>query len=155
MSNISIILRKVKTFIKIDSKTKFDFLYAYFYTGIFRMYILFVPFNKLRKKMGTSKVESEKVIDNSSYREAQHISWIIANVIRFTPWESKCLVQSLTAQKMLRRKRISSTLYLGVKKDENGKMIAHSWIRSGEYCVTGGSEMKGFAVVAKFADCTC
>ena len=40
MSNISIILRKAKTFIKIDSKTKFDFLYAYFYTGIFRMYIL-------------------------------------------------------------------------------------------------------------------
>ena len=55
MSNISIILRKAKTFIKIDSKTKFDFLYAYFYTGIFRMYILFVPFNKLRKKIGEVK----------------------------------------------------------------------------------------------------
>ena len=46
MSNISIILRKVKAFIKSDSKTKFDFLYAYFYTGVFRMYILFVPFNR-------------------------------------------------------------------------------------------------------------
>ena len=97
MSNISIILRKVKAFIKSDSKTKFDFLYAYFYTGVFRMYILFVPFNKLRKKIGTSKIESEKIIDNSSYKEAQRISCIIANVIRFTPWESKCLVQSLTA----------------------------------------------------------
>ena len=111
MGNIYIILRKTKTFIKIDSKTKFDFLYAYFYTGIFRMYILFVPFNKLRKKIGASKVESEKIIDNSSYKEAQRISWIIANVIRFTPWESKCLVQSLTAQKMLRRKDIKYFIF--------------------------------------------
>ena len=32
MGDIYIILRKTKTFIKIDSKTKFDFLYAYFYS---------------------------------------------------------------------------------------------------------------------------
>lgn len=155
MQILSVLTRKTKTFFKISNELKVEFLKAFFYTGFYRAFILFVPFNKLRKKIGTSKVESEKIIDNSSYKEAQHISCIIANVIRFTPWESKCLVQSLTAQKMLRRKGISSTLYLGVKKDENGKMIAHSWIRSGEYCVTGGSEMKGFAVVAKFADCIC
>lgn len=147
---MSIIIRKIKSFIKIDNRTKREFIYAYFYMGIFRMYILFIPFNKLRRKMGKCKEESPKVVEDSVYMEAQRISWIIANASRFTPWESKCLVQALTAQKMLKNKEIQTTLYLGVNKDEDGKMIAHAWIRCGEYCITGGSEMKGFSVVAKF-----
>lgn len=148
---MSLIIRKIKSFVKVDFKTKIDFVYAYFYTGIFRMYILFMPFNKLRKKMGKCKEESPEDLENKDYVEAQHISWIIDNASRFTPWESKCLVQALTAQKMLKNKGISSTLYLGVNKNESGEMIAHAWIRCGKYCVTGGREMKGFSVVAKFS----
>ena len=151
MGKIYIILRKAKTFIKSDSKTKFDFLYAYFYTGIFRMYILFVPFNKLRKRMGKVKVESPQDVDNECYKKAVRIARIVGIVSYHTPWESKCLVQALTAQKMLKEQGVSTTLYLGVKKDENNQMIAHAWTRCGNYFVTGGSNRHGYAVVAKFA----
>ena len=40
---------------------------------------------------------------------------------------------------------------LGVKKDNNNQMLAHAWIRCGDYFVTGGGNRHGYAVVAKFA----
>ena len=151
MGKIYIILRKAKTFIKSDSKTKFDFLYAYFYTGVFRMYILFVPFNKLRKRMGKHKKESAEKETRDVYKIASHISWVVTLISSKTPWESKCLVQALTAQRMLKSKGISTTIYLGVRKEGN-EMKAHAWLRCGEYYVTGGAIREQYTVVAKFAN---
>ena len=74
---------------------------------------------------------------------------MVVNTSRYTPWESLCLVQSMTVQSMLNRRNISSTLYLGVNKDSNEKMVAHSWIRCGKMYVTGG-DGSSYATVAKF-----
>ena len=49
---------------------------------------------------------------------------------------------------MVKKKNISSTLYLGVKT-ENGKMSAHAWLRTGMLYVTGGSG-EGYVVVDKY-----
>ena len=46
--------------------------------------------------------------------------------------------------KMLERRKIESTLYLGTAKDENGKMIAHAWLRSGPFYITGAEGMERF-----------
>jgi thiazole synthase ThiGH ThiG subunit len=53
--------------------------------------------------------------------------------------------------KMLERRRIYSTLYLGTGKNEKGELIAHAWLRSGSEIVTGGEEMKEFTVVGSFS----
>ena len=45
--------------------------------GIFRAYILFVPFNKLRKHMGKVKSESPEDVDVAIYREAKRVASII------------------------------------------------------------------------------
>lgn len=119
-------------------------------TAIFRFAILAIPFKRLSKYMGTLKEESSSTISDEQYREAGRIAWAISKVIKYTPWESKCLVQALTAQFLLYHKGIESTLYLGVKKDESEKnLMAHSWIRCGEFFVTGGNG-ENFAQVAKF-----
>jgi hypothetical protein len=54
----------------------------------------------------------------------------------------------MTARKLLMKKHISSTLYLGVGKD-NDQMIAHAWLRCGNMYVTGG-DGKNYSMVAKF-----
>lgn len=46
------------------------------------------------------------------------------------------------------KRHISSTLYLGCNI-ENGKMIAHAWLRCGKMYVTGG-DGSGYAVVDMF-----
>ena len=51
----------------------------------------------------------------------------------YSPWKNKCLVSSLTARRMLSRRKISSQLSLGVAKGTNGKTTAHAWLKAGEF----------------------
>ena len=70
----------------------------------------------------------------------------------YTPWESACLVQSLTAQKMLHKRGITGVLYLGVTKDQESKekMKAHAWTQCGETIITGGAGHEEFTVLSVF-----
>lgn len=151
MQILSRLARKVKTFASIDNGRRRRFVQALLYTGMYRAFILFVPFNKLKKRMGNQKEESSKEVDINSYRTAKEVAWAVTQAARHTPWESKCLVQALTAQRMMKSRGISTTIYLGVKKSNNDEMMAHAWIRCGSYYITGGSNKQGYAVVAKFA----
>lgn len=152
MSKAKILLKKCRTFIELDNRLKIKYGETFIYMGYARAFILFVPFNKIRKRMGKVKEESSEEVDINTYREARNVSEIVSIVSRHTPWESKCLVQALTAQRLLKEKGISTTLYLGVRKDKNNNMLAHAWTRCGNYYVTGGANKDGYAVVAKFSN---
>lgn len=89
------------------------------------------------------KYLDKEVIKNIS--EAIHI------MSRYTFWESQCLVKAVAGMKMLERRGMESTVYFGTARDEKGDLIAHAWLRSGPYYVTGSEEMGKFIVVGKFA----
>lgn len=123
---------------------------AYFYLGWARI-LIFIPFSKVAPSLGIQMQETsdmEKFVHKAALRNIRHAIEIISN---HTFWESKCLVRAIAGMKMLERRRIDSTLYLGTMKDENGQMIAHAWLRSGSFYVTGAEGMKRFTVVGKFA----
>jgi hypothetical protein len=50
----------------------------------------------------------------------------------------KCFALSLTLKKMLQKQGIDSTLFLGVKKGEHQTLIAHAWLKCGDFTVYGG-----------------
>ena len=52
---------------------------------------------------------------------------------------------------MLKSKNISTTIYLGVRKEGN-EMKAQPWLRCAEYYLTGGAIRDQYTVVAKFAN---
>lgn len=138
-----------KLLFKFSMEDKLLFTEAFILTGIMRFKILHVPFNKLKAKLGEHNKESVDDVTLNEYRIALKVRNAVVNTSRYTPWESLCLVQSMTVQSMLIRRNISSTLYLGVNKDSNDKMAAHSWIRCGKMYVTGG-DGSSYATVAKF-----
>ena len=145
------LIRKIKTFLfKISLEDKLLFLEAFLLTGIMRFKILKKPFNELKKEMGTYNQESKEDAETSTYRYCNKIRWIVTTISGYTPWESLCLVQALTVQKILKKKNISTTLYLGVNKSNN-EMKAHAWIRCGRMYITGGNG-SGYATVAKFSN---
>lgn len=145
------LIRKIKNFLfKISMEDKLLFIEAFFLTGIMRFKILKKPFNKLKEEMGTYNNESREDVDLNDYKVAKKIRWIVTTISRHTPWESLCLVQALTVQKMLKKRNISTTIYLGVNKSDN-EMKAHAWIRCGQMYVTGGNGT-GYATVAKFSN---
>ena len=145
------LIRKIKTFLfKVSMEDKLLFLEAFFLTGIMRFKILKKPFNKLKKEMGTYNKESKEDAELVEYKVCKKIRWIVTTISKYTPWESLCLVQALTVQKMLKKRNISTTIYLGVNKSNN-EMNAHAWIRCGRMYITGGNG-SGYATVAKFSN---
>lgn len=123
-------------------------LMVWYLCAYYRAEMLLVPAEKLERKWGEKGVESPMEARWFDYFYAQKIAREIARISKKTPWESKCLVQAQTARYLARRKGIKTTLYLGVGH-EDGKMVAHAWIRCGECFITGGNG-EGYAVVAKF-----
>jgi hypothetical protein len=51
---------------------------------------------------------------------------------------SRCFAFSLTIKKMLNRRNINASLYLGVNKRGDGALKAHAWVKGGENIIYGG-----------------
>lgn len=137
----------IKGFLK-ENKNKGVTIRVWFYTAFFRFCIRFIPMKYLHSHFGKEGIESLAEASEEAYQYARLIAKQVKRSATHTIWDSKCLVQALTAQRLLHKKRIQSTLYLGVKK-ENDQMTAHAWIRVGTLFVTGGYG-KDYAVVAKY-----
>ncbi|CEH33469.1 lasso peptide biosynthesis B2 protein [Romboutsia lituseburensis] len=144
-------VKRINKFLfKLSIKEKLLFIEAFFLTGLMRAKILKVPFNKLKKELGTYNTESADDVVLDDYKIAKIVRDVVVTISKFTPWESLCLVQAMTVQRMLKKRGISTTIYLGVNK-ENKNMVAHAWIRCGQMFVTGG-DGSGYATVAKFSN---
>ena len=122
---------------------------AWIYAAWYRFLLKFRSRSRLEKGWGVLGEETDTYLKPWQYRYAYMVARHVNRVANNTPWESKCLVRALTARKLLSEHEISTTLYLGVGKDENGAMVAHAWIRAGECYVTGG-DGKEYATVATF-----
>lgn len=144
-------IKRINKFLfKVSIKEKLLFVEAFFLTGLMRAKILKVPFNKLKEELGTYNTESVDDVVIDDYKKAKIVRDVVVTISKFTPWESLCLVQAMTVQRMLKKRGISTTIYLGVNK-ENQNMVAHAWIRCGKMFVTGG-DGSGYATVAKFSN---
>ncbi|MFT9601159.1 lasso peptide biosynthesis B2 protein [Mesobacillus sp.] len=127
------------------------FLETFFILGLAR-FLIALPFSRISTFLGKHMDETPLNSNLSSVQiqQVKNIRHAIEIASKYTPWESKCLVKAITAMSMLKRRGIESTLYLGTAKEEGG-LIAHAWLRSGDFYVTGADVMKKFTVVAKFA----
>jgi hypothetical protein len=110
-----------------------------------------VPFSKVAPSLGKHMEETSFSDDVSNRKILNQISDAVNMMSKYTLWESQCLVQAIAAMKMLERRHIESTLYLGTARDPSGKLIAHAWLRSGPFCITGADGKEKFTVVSKFA----
>ena len=82
----------------------------------------------------------------------EKVTWAIEAVRWATPWDSNCLARSIAGKRMLRKRGLASTLYLGVSKSDPKTLIAHAWLRCGERYVAGAPGHEQFTVVATFAE---
>ncbi|WP_368659560.1 lasso peptide biosynthesis B2 protein [Metabacillus halosaccharovorans] len=133
-----------------DKTSKILLLESFFYLGVGR-YLKNIPFSKVAPSLGSHMEETTFDSSTVDQKVLANISQAIHIMSRYTIWESQCLVKAIAAMKMLEKRKIESTLYLGTARDESGQLIAHAWLRSGPYYITGFEEMAKFTVVGKFA----
>lgn len=144
------VLRKVRSFIMLSKETKLLLLEAFIYLGKAR-FLKRMPFSKVAPLLGDQMKETSLNPDHFNREVLASISKAIHIMSRYTFWESQCLVKAIASMKMLEKRNIESTLYLGTAKDENGELIAHAWLRSGSFYISGAEGKERFTVIAKFA----
>ncbi|MFD9627199.1 lasso peptide biosynthesis B2 protein [Peribacillus muralis] len=142
--------KKIHTFLSIKWSTKRLLIEALFFLAFGRIFKM-IPFVKGTRLLGKHMEETAYSISTLNTATAKNISNAIHIMSRYTFWESQCLVKAVAGMKMLERRGIDSTLYLGTTKNQQGELIAHAWLRSGSYYVTGAEEMAKFIVVGTFA----
>jgi Transglutaminase-like superfamily len=81
---------------------------------------------------------------------ARDIGWAVAAWGRRVPWRAVCFQQGLAAQLMLRRRGLATALYYGARHDEQGKLVAHVWVRSGGIDVIGCQGADAYGLLAVF-----
>lgn len=115
--------------------------------------VRWLPFRRLAPGLGAPQSETPREISAEQRALAVAVSWAVQAAARHSPVAFVCLPQAITAQRMLRRRGVASTLYLGVSPDrENAAAIAaHAWLRAGDKVVTGEAEAGRQLPLAWFA----
>lgn len=127
---------------------------ASFRLGLAALAIKALPFRHVAPSLGTHMAKTDETpLADGSRRVCVAVARAVRIAARHLPWECKCLAQAMAAQKMLRRRRLATTLYLGLAKGGGGderELSAHAWLRCGDMIVTGGEAMGLFTVVSMF-----
>jgi len=144
-------MQTVTKFLEKPLSDKALYLEATFWLGISRLAILMVPFRWIAPFLGTHMASSDGNYAAAKHEAVRSVSRAILTMSRHLPWECKCLAQAISGKMMLSRRKIPSTLYLGVAKKKDGDLNAHAWLRSGDIIILGGGGLERFAVVSTFA----
>ncbi len=151
MKKINEIARLIYNFIFKTRRRKLT-VKTLFLVAIARFRIYFYHGSKIHKYLGTpGETPYEDLTRREDINNMLFVAEKVARVARRVPWQSKCLVQAMVAQRLLKSYKLQSTLYLGVGRDkeQNNKMVAHAWVRCGKVYVCGGKG-EDYATVAKF-----
>lgn len=146
------LIKNLHRFSRYSFKDKSLLIEATVLLTIAKTAVTFLPFRWIAPHLGQSMAETPLSDHSGHNRIEDRISWAIQTMSRYLPWECKCLVQAVCGKLMLRRRRLISTLYLGVAKDENGSLSAHAWLRCGHRILTGDSGAEQFKIISSFGD---
>ena len=140
--------RAVK-FLRLPLSSKVLLLEDWITLGLSRGMVLTLPFRwiapGLRARLSGSAQDSGQAQDRT-------VGWALRVASKYTPWKSNCLAQAIAAKRMLHRRQLPSTLFLGVRKGEQDEFEAHAWIDFGPITLTGGNDQAGYSVVSSFPD---
>jgi hypothetical protein len=134
-------------------------LEALLWLGVARLAIVTVPFRwivrlfSLRPGEGPTGSEETSASNHLSDELAERIAWALKAASARSPWQSTCLAQALAGAAMLRRRRISAILAMGVAKSSaaQGALKAHAWLSCGEVVLTGSAGRGDYNVIARYA----
>lgn len=115
-------MNKIKTFFLLPAREKFLFLEALSWLTLARLVLLLLPFRRILPLLKQKEFTVQGKTDPVSIRDAT------GRAAAATPWHSTCLMKSMAARWMLKRRRIPSGMAIGMAKDDKGKLMMHAWI---------------------------
>jgi hypothetical protein len=118
-----------------------------------RALTLCLPFRRIARMIGELGIEGPETVPVAEEEIAAKIGWAVAAMARYVPWDGRCLTQAIGGWRMLARRGIFGTVYLGVAgvPASSEKLVFHAWLRCGSRFVTGGNGRLHYTVLASFS----
>ena len=152
-TTLSVLGRKARSFRRRPLPEKLWFGPAYLLLGLSRLALLMLPFRWIARRLGHS-LKTAAVVPLAARAEtdrALRIGRAIEVAARYTPWDSACLAQAITARILLGLNGLPYALYLGVDKRGDAGIAAHAWVCTGRAAVTGGHSFGEFTVIGTYS----
>ncbi len=96
--------------------------------AVVRLGVAAVPFSILRRALDRAGRLLRPRTTGTSASSVARLGWAVAAVARRAPFRSTCLVESLAADAMLRRRGYDSEIRFGVRPPSGGALAAHAWV---------------------------
>jgi len=84
-------------------------------------------------------------------RAIADVRWAVAAAAARLPGRTSCLARAVAAQAMLRRRRVSTTLFYGATSAPDRRLRAHAWLQAGDEAVVGQEAAPDYVVVAAYS----
>ncbi|HYH13839.1 MAG TPA: lasso peptide biosynthesis B2 protein [Flavisolibacter sp.] len=144
--------RKLKRFLQTPFSQKLLIGEAVMLLAFSKVCILFFPLKKIIPYLGNLNCQLTDLPTTNLAIIATNIRNAILSASSNVPWRSVCLDQALCCMLMLRRRKVSHSLCLGLKKDDmHQQLLAHAWIQLGEEILIGGECSRSFILIANFS----
>lgn len=138
--------KKIKSFFSVHWEIKLLFFKAYILSAFVKFSLIFLKFKVILNWQGKINSETTDKTDDYSLTFRKNVKSAMRLCDKYTFWKTECYTQALTAKILLNRNGIPCTIYIGFKKDENGKYEGHAWLRSYDMLITGGEKIDNYTV---------
>lgn len=123
-------------FVCLSSEKKVLFIEALYCLTLSRLALKVLPFRMIQRFMNRLPAQPE-VRGDDRIRIREDVIWAISRASRFLPGKTVCFPQGITAQEMLRRRRIGTVLYYGATTKLYNGLTGHVWVKDGSHGVIG------------------
>ena len=148
------LVRKFRSAWCLPLREKLWILLLYPYSGFIRASMYLFHFRVLSRALGHhhQNYTLSPLVSEFQQLRAWRIGRIVELTARYTPWESKCLVQAAMARTLLGLYGIPYILHIGalMTHDDIEPLKAHAWVKVGHGIITGREGHRAFGIVSSF-----
>ncbi len=157
MAQLRSIRRLLLRFRQVDNRRRSLLAEAVTYLLAARLALIFIPFPRLARHIGTfvppsdpRAAQAAAAVAQDQARLAEDIGWAVTRAARYVPFKAVCLPQAMAARVMLKRRGVKSVMHFGAAKGTEKPLDAHAWLDAAGVEVTGYPVAKNFAEIACF-----
>lgn len=107
--------------------------------ALMRVALIVIPFPRVKALVERGAPERSD-FEPHEMDELRRIVWAVGATARRLLGDKPCLTQALVAQWLLARRGFATTLQVGVKKADDGALLAHAWLERDGEVIIGGAD---------------
>ena len=141
---------KLRSLRRMTMRDRVLFAEAAWWLAVARLAKGLLPYGRIKRYLSSTGEEAGPNGD-AARAKVKAMGRAVTVMADHVPWQSLCLVQAMAARMMLRLRGVESSVYVGVARgEENGDLLSHAWLCSGDVFVTGEKGHERFEIITTF-----